>query len=85
MKKQCTIPVLLSSLLFCTNTQCSMPLHTRVTEATLCHGGTQELVKTLNRIGAGASIDTSQCLATQVVHSRIVQGILPEFEKMLGA
>ena len=72
---------LLSSLLFCTNTQCSMPLHILVTEATLCHGGTQELVKMLNRIGAGSSIDTSQRLATQVVHSRIVKGILPELEK----
>ena len=67
--------------MFCTNTQCSMPFHMLVTEATLCHGGTLELVKILNRIGAAASIDTNQRLATQVVHSRIVQGILPEIEE----
>ena len=72
---------LLASLLFCTNTQCSMPFHTLVTEATLCHGGTHELVKILNRIGAAASIDTSQRLAMQVVDSRKVNGILPELEK----
>ena len=50
---------ILSTVLFCTSTQCSV-LQTLLTEATLCHGGTQELVKILNRIGAATSIDTSQ-------------------------
>ena len=72
---------IMSLLLFCTNTQCSMPFHMLVTEATLCHGGTHELVKILNRIGAAASLDTNQRLATQVVQSRRVRGILPEIEK----
>lgn len=72
---------LLSSILFCTNTQCSMPLHTLVTEATLCHGGTQELVKILNRLGVGSSLDTNQRLATQVVHSRIARGVVPELNR----
>ena len=57
-----------------------MPFHMLVTEATLCHGGTHELAKILNRIGAAASL-TNQRLATQVVQSRRVRGILPEIEK----
>ena len=69
---------LLASILFCTNAQCSMPTHALVTEATICHRGTQELVNILNRIGVAASIDTSQQLATSVVSYRIDRGILPE-------
>ena len=46
-------------LLFCTNAKCSMPMHTILTEAVLCHGGSQELVKVLNRVGAIAALDTS--------------------------
>ena len=75
--------VLLSSTLFCNNTQCSMPLQTLITEATICHGGTQELVKILNRVGVGSSIDSNQRLSTQVVHSRIAHGIVLELNKML--
>ena len=41
---------ILSLVLFCTNTVCSMPFHSLLTEVTLCHGGSQELVKILNRI-----------------------------------
>ena len=76
---------IISLVLFCTNTQCSMPFHTLLTEATLCHGGTQELVKILNRVGAIASIDTHQRLATQVVQERMAEGILPHInEKALS-
>ena len=79
--KQIRQVFLLASVLFCTNVQCSMPMHTLVTEATICHGGTQELVKILNRIGVASSIDTSQRLATNVVRSRIIRGILPELNE----
>ena len=72
---------ILSLVLFCTNTHCSMPFHTLLTETTLCHGGTQELVKILNRVGAIASIDTHQRLATQVVQERIAQGVLPHIDE----
>ena len=58
---------ILSLVLFSTNAQCSMPFHSLLTEATLCHGGPHELVKILNRVGAIASIDAHQGLATQVV------------------
>ena len=72
---------IISLVLFCTNTQCSMPFHSLLTEATLCHGGTQELVKILNRVGAIASIDTHQRLATQVVEERISQGVISHINK----
>ena len=61
-------------LLFCTNTQCSMPLHIPLAEAILCHGGSLELV---NRLGAVASVDTTNRIATQAVQLRRSQGILP--------
>ena len=63
---------------FCTNTQCCMPFHSLLTEATLYHGGTQELVKILNCVGAVVSIDTHQRLVTQVVQEIMAQGILPD-------
>ena len=45
---------LLCVMLFCTNSQCSMPFHILLTEAILCHGGSQQLVTILNRVGAVA-------------------------------
>ena len=65
-------------LLFCTNNLCSMPLHVLLTEPVLCHGGSLELVKVLNRVGAVASLDTCNRLATHVVQQRILRGIKPE-------
>ena len=69
---------LLCTIMFCTNSQCSMPLHTLLTEATLCHGGSQELVRILNRLGATASLETSKRLAATVVHERMARGIKPD-------
>lgn len=54
-------------LTFCTNSYFSAPMHVLVTEAVLCHGGTQELVAILNRLGAAACLDTVNRLATHVV------------------
>ena len=51
-------------------------------EATLCEGGTQELVKIINCVGAVASIDTNQCVATQEVQVRVSQGIFSEIAEM---
>ena len=42
----------LSVLQFITNNTCNMPFHVPLTEAILCHRGTQKLVTFLNRIGA---------------------------------
>ena len=65
----------LSVLVFCTNNTCSAPLHILLTEAVLCHGGTLELVRILNRLGAVASIDTVNRLATHVVQKRQSEGV----------
>lgn len=52
-----------------------MPLHVLLTEAILCHGGSHELVRIMNRLGAAACIDTANRLSTQVVRERISRGI----------
>ena len=70
----------LSVLAFCTNTTSCALLHILVTEAVLCHGGTLELVKILNRIGAAASIETVNRLATHVVQKRLSDGVQSELE-----
>ncbi len=51
------------------------PLHVALTESIICHGGTQELVRILNRVGAAASLDTVNRLATKVVTKRIAEGV----------
>ena len=71
---------IIALVLFSANAQCSMPFHSLLTEATLCHGGSHELVKLLNRVGAISSIDTHHRLATQVVEERIATGVLPHIE-----
>ena len=54
----------LSTIFFCTNLQCNMPLHYLLSDAILCLGGTIELVKIFNRIGAVASLDTHDRVAS---------------------
>ena len=74
---------LMSTVLFCSNTQCSMPFHCLLTEAILCHGGSQELVRILNRVGAVASLETNRRLATLVVQQRMSKGIIAEIHPKL--
>ena len=62
-------------LLFNTNTICSAPMHVLLTEIILCHKGSLELVKIMNRIGAVASLDTCNRLSTLVVQKRLRDGI----------
>ena len=70
-------------LQFCTNSTCSVPLHILLTEAVMCHGGTLELVQLLNRLGAIASVETANRLATHVVQKRLSRGIQPEFQPQM--
>ena len=49
-----------------------------MTETVLCHGGIQELVRILNRLGAAACLDTVNRLATHVVKRCILKGILSD-------
>ncbi len=65
-------------LLFITNSTCSMPFHVLLTEAILCNGGSTELVRIMNRVGAVASLDTANRLSTLVATERISRGIIPE-------
>ena len=65
-------------LLFNTNNACSAPLHVVLTDFILCHGGSLELVRIMNRIGAVASVDTCNRLATQVVQTRIQETFTKE-------
>ena len=66
------------NLLFCTNTQYSMPLHVPLVEEILCHEGSLELVRLFNRVGAVASIDTTSRVATQAVQLRQSRGVLSD-------
>ena len=65
----------LCTLFFRTNSQCNMPLQYLLADAVFCMGGSTELVKMLNRIGAIASLDTHDRMATLVVTQRINKGI----------
>ena len=71
---------ILCMLVFCTNNTCSVPLHVLLTEAILCHGGTLELVQILNRVGVVASVETLNRLATQIVQTRISEGIASDLD-----
>ena len=59
-----------------------MPLHIALAEVVLCHGGTLELVRILNRLGATASVDTVNRLATHVVHTLLSEGIISELKPL---
>ena len=50
----------LSTILFCTNPQCNMPLHYLLSDEILCLGGSTEFIKIFNRIEAVASMDTHE-------------------------
>ena len=62
----------LSVLQFITS---NMPFYVPLTEAILCHGGTQKLVTFLNRVGAVSSIETVNRIAVKVVENRMKKGI----------
>ena len=65
----------LSVLQFITNNTCNMPFHVPLTEAILCHRGTQKLVTFLNRIGAVVSVDTVNRIAVKVVKNKMEKGV----------
>lgn len=69
-------------LIFNTNNSCSAPLHVMLSEAILSNLGNLELVRIMNRIGAVASLDTSNRLATQVVQIRMRRGFKESLEPM---
>ena len=68
----------LSTLFFCSNSQCNMPLQYLLANAVLCLGGSTALLELLNRIGAVASLDTHDRIATCAVKDRISKEIQSE-------
>ena len=55
-----------------------MPLQYLLADAILCLGGSTELLKIFNGIGAVASLDTHDLIATYAVKERITKGIHSE-------
>ena len=49
---------ILSLILFVTNSECSFPFHIALSDAIESCGGSSELIKILNRVGAVASVET---------------------------
>ena len=57
-----------------------MPLQYLLSDAILCLGGSTELVKIFNRVGAVASLDTHDRVATCAVKDCIAKGISSELQ-----
>ena len=70
---------LLCVLLFCTDDRCSMPLHTLVTDVVESQGGTDFLIRFLNRLGVCASADTlARFIKCKVDSPMLTQFINPD-------
>ena len=67
----------LGVLMFTTDSRCNTPLHLLTDIVEMC-GGNTELIKTLNRIGAVAALETHRRLITKVVEERLQRGIKNE-------
>ena len=67
-------------LLFNTNWRCSIPLHILLTDLVDAQGGSSELVRTLNRLGAIASADTHQRYAQFLVEKKLEAGVISELD-----
>ena len=65
-------------LMFTTDSRCNTPLHLLLTDMVEMCGGNTELIKTLNRIGAVAALETHRRLVTKVVEERLQRGIKDE-------
>ena len=81
--RSCRLFYALSVLQFCTNSTCCVPLHALLAETVMCHGGTLELVHILNRLGAVASVETVNRLATHIVHQRLSTGVQSELQPQM--
>ena len=68
-------------MLFCTNNQCSMLAHILLTDIVDSHGGTTELIRILNRLGAVASNDTHARYMETIVEKRRSFGIVTQLKK----
>ena len=67
-------------MLFNTNRTCSVPLHILLTDLVEAQGGSSELIRLLNTVGAIASADTHQRYVQYQVERKYKKGILSELE-----
>ena len=65
-------------MLFNTNRMCSVPLHLLLTDLVEAQGGSSELVRLLNNVGAIASADTHQRHVQFYIERKRKEGILSE-------
>jgi len=63
----------LSVIMFTINPQCNLPFHIPLTEAVISHGGTLELVRMLDQVGAVASVEAHERLIKRVVNIKLVK------------
>ena len=63
-------------MFFCTDSRCSTPMHVLLTDIVDSHGGSNELIKVLNRVGAIASLDTRDRAILPVIKKAQKSGIL---------
>ena len=67
-------------ILFNTNHNCSVPLHLLLTDLVESQGGSSELIRLLNSVGAIASMDTHQRHVQLCVEKKCKRGILSELD-----
>ena len=65
-------------IFFNTNCTCSVPMHLLLTDLVEAHGGSSELIRLLNSVGAIASADTHQCYLQFQIERKHRNGILSE-------
>ena len=63
-------------IFFCADSRCSNPMYVLLTDIVDSHGGSNELIEVLNRIGAIASLDTRNRAILPVIKKAQESGIL---------
>jgi hypothetical protein len=80
-KKKVRRAYLIAQIMFTIDSRCTAPFHTQITDLVDCCGGSNELIRTLNRLGVCSSYDTllryiQEC--TKAVSEKgILQGMDP--------
>lgn len=68
-------------MFFATNTSCSVPLHVLLTDVIESQGGSYDLIRTLNKFGAVASIDTHRRYVQYQVQKQMEVGLLNDLDR----
>lgn len=62
--------------MFLTNSECYSPFHVLLADAIECNGGSTELIRIFNRIGAVSSVETLKRVIQSVSQEIKSQGVL---------